>query len=162
MTGTERVWMTPQARAHLEEELAALMPRPGADGADAGDYGDEVVDAWLKRKARIREIHELLSNAVVGETPPDDGVAEPGMVLTVRFDDSGDVETFLLGARGIEDTDIEVYSVRSPLGSALHGARPGEQRNYQLPSGSSAQVTLLASVPYGAHITAGEPVPTTG
>jgi transcription elongation factor GreA len=42
---------------------------------------------------------------------PDDGIAEPGMVLTVRFDDTGDIETFLPGVRGAELGDVEVYSV---------------------------------------------------
>ncbi|WP_009949925.1 GreA/GreB family elongation factor [Saccharopolyspora erythraea] len=85
------------------------------------------------RRARIREIQELLHDAVVGEAPPDDGVAEPGMVLTVRFDD-GETETFLLGARvGADLNGLAVYSPESPLGAAQPGARQGEQRAYSLP-----------------------------
>ena len=71
----------------------------------------------------------------VGEDPPDDGVAEPGMVLTVRFDDTGETETFLLGARGAEHGTIEVYYPDSPLGAAVNGARRGERRAYRTPSG---------------------------
>ena len=88
---------------------------------------------------------------MVGEDPPDDGIAEPGMVLTVRYDDTGEIETFLLGVRGVEDADIDVYSVQSPLGSAIVGARPGEQRTYSIPSGANLPVTLLKAVPYGMH-----------
>lgn len=94
----------------------------------------------------------MLLNAVVGEDPPDDGIAEPGMVLTVRYDDTGDIETFLLGARGAEYGDVEVYSTNSPLGSAIAGARPGERRTYVLPSGVGRSVTLLDAVPYGVHL----------
>lgn len=90
-------------------------------------------------------------NATVGEDPPDDGIAEPGMVLTVRYDETGDTETFLLGVRGAEHDDIEVYSLQSPLGAAIVGARPGERRTYTLPNGGELGVTLLKSVPYGVH-----------
>lgn len=140
--------MTPQARQRLEAELTDLMSHRDLDSAD-GDHEDQVIAAWLARKARIREIHELLSTAVVGLNPPDDGVAEPGMVLTVRFDDTGEIETFLLGVHGAEETSVEVYSSRSPLGEALTGARAGEQRSYRLPTGVSQPVTLLAAVPFG-------------
>ena len=99
---------------------------------------------------RIQQIHEMLMNAVVGEDPPDDGVAEPGMVITVRYDD-GDEETFLLGVRGAEYGDMEVYSPQSPLGAAILGARVGQRVTYELPNGSTAGVTLVKAVPYGMH-----------
>lgn len=145
----DSVWMTPHTRAALEAELAGLLTVPHA--ADAESRTDQVVDAWLARKHRIREIHELLSRAGHTGVPPDDGVAEPGMVLTVRFDDTGDTETFLLGTRGTTDDELEVYTVYSPLGSALLGATPGRQCSYRLPTGRSQRVTLLAAIPFGAH-----------
>jgi transcription elongation factor GreA len=92
-----------------------------------------------------------LINAVVGEDPPDDGIAEPGMVVTIRYDDTGDTETFLLGVRGAEYGDMEVYSIHSPLGAAVAGARAGQRRAYTLPSGVTLTVTLLSAVPYGIH-----------
>jgi transcription elongation GreA/GreB family factor len=73
------------------------------------------------------------------------------MVVTIRYDDTGDTETFLLGVRGAEYADMEVYSIESPLGAAIVGARPGERRTYQLPSGTPLAVTLLQAVPYGIH-----------
>ena len=73
------------------------------------------------------------------------------MVLTVRYDDTGEIETFLLGVRGAEDADIDVYSMQSPLGGAIAGARVGEQRTYSIPSGANLPVTLLTAVPYGMH-----------
>ncbi|KJK48931.1 elongation factor GreAB [Lentzea aerocolonigenes] len=133
----QRLWLTPQAHHRLRNELTALLaPAPGQRVPDR------------TRDLRIREISDLLTNAVVGEDPPDDGIAEPGMVLTVRFDDTGETETFLLGVRGAEHGTIEVYSADSPLGTAVHGARPGEQRAYRVPSGATVRVTLLNAVPY--------------
>lgn len=144
MADPQRVWMTPQAHDRLEAELAELQ-EPGAVTED--------LDEQQARQARIHQIHELLANAVVGEDPPDDGVAEPGMVLTVRYDDGGDTETFLLGVRADDQRDMEVYSTQSPLGKAITGARRGEQRSYQVPSGATVSVTLVDAVPYGRHQT---------
>ncbi len=137
--------MTPQARTRLQAELVVLRSHSGTDVGD-----DPAVDN-AARKARIGDIAHLLTNALVGEDPPDDGVAEPGMVLTVRYDDTGEVETFLLGVRGAEDAGMEVYSMQSPLGSAIAGARPGEQRTCSIPSGADLPVTLLTAAPYGSH-----------
>jgi transcription elongation GreA/GreB family factor len=150
MTTTEQIWITREAHTRLEAELADLVSRPSIEGPqDFRDYDDNLVATNSARQARIRQIHDLLSNAVVGEPPPDDGIAEPGMVLTVRYDDTGDIESFLLGVRGAEDADVDVYSTQSPLGSAITGAHVGEQRTYSIPSGANLPVTLLAAVPYG-------------
>ncbi|MCX2951574.1 GreA/GreB family elongation factor [Lentzea sp. NEAU-D7] len=144
MTSTApRVWLTPQAHHRLRNELATLL---------APARGESDLLFQRDRQTRIREINDLLTNAIAGEDPPDDGVAEPGMVLTVRFDDTGETETFLLGARGAEHGTIEVCSPDSPLGTAVNGARRGDQRAYRTPSGATVCVTLLNAVPYGrAH-----------
>ncbi len=153
MTSTQRYWMTPEAHTRLKTELAALRSRPNIEVPDdLMDYDDNLIANHAARQARIRQIQDLLSNAAVGEDPPHDGVAEPGMVLTIRYDDTGDIETFLLGVRGAEDTDIDVYSIQSPLGSAIAGARPGQQRTYCIPSGANLRVTLLNAMPYRMHI----------
>ncbi|SDJ48459.1 GreA/GreB family elongation factor [Lentzea albidocapillata subsp. violacea] len=150
---TPRVWLSPQAHHRLRNELTTLLaPARGDDESVVPDFASR-----RDREARIRQINALLTNAIVGEDPPDDGVAEPGMVLTVRFDDTGETETFLLGVRGAEHGTIEVYSPDSPLGAAVNGARQGEQHTYRTPSGTAVRVTLLNAVPYGrAHHAAGE------
>ncbi|OBG67870.1 GreA/GreB family elongation factor [Mycobacterium sp. E3339] len=151
MTSVQPTWLSPQAYGRLRRELAAL--RELCDGNAAGDAADDnFVAVQRARRLRMQRIQDLLVNAVVGEDPPDDGVAEPGMVLTVRYDDTGDTETFVLGARGAEHGDLEVYSINSPLGSAIAGARPGERRTYPLPSGAAFAVTLLSAVPYGVYL----------
>jgi transcription elongation GreA/GreB family factor len=142
---TPRVWLTPRAHHRLRDELTTLLaPARGGDESGGSDFLSQ-----RGRQARIRQINDLLTNAIVGEDPPDDGVAEPGMVLTIRFDDTGETETFLLGARGAEHGTFEVYSPESPLGAAVNGARQGEQRAYRTPSGATVRVTLLSAVPYG-------------
>jgi transcription elongation factor GreA len=73
------------------------------------------------------------------------------MVVTIRYDATGDTDTFLLGVQGAEYGVLEVYSIQSPLGAAIVGARAGERRTYSLPSGTTLAVTLLKAVPYGIH-----------
>lgn len=150
MTSTQPVWISRQAYERLQQELASLR-RSSAAAPHEGDTDENSVALRRARQARIQQILDVLVNATVGEDPPDDGIAEPGMVLTVRYDETGDTETFLLGVRGAEHDDIEVYSLQSPLGAAIVGARPGERRTYTLPNGGELGVTLLKSVPYGVH-----------
>ena len=161
MTSTERIWLTPEARDRLQTELTSLLTSPPADPST--DNGAENAHT---RATRIRQLRELLAHAA-GQDPPDDGIAEPGMVLTIRYDDTADEETFLLGLRAAEHPepgrdDLEVYSPTSPLGRALTGARPGDQRSYQVPNGTTVHVTLLRAVPYSRHRVHHVPGPHTG
>lgn len=153
MTSSAPIWLTTHARAQLEAELAELLAAETAGDAESADPHDRLT-AHHQRRARIAHIRNLLSNAVFGEDPPDDGIAEPGMVLTIRYDGTDDTETFLLGSRDAEHSDLEVYSPDSPLGAALTGARRGEHRTYRVPNGTEIAVTLLDAVPYGHTVTA--------
>ena len=151
MPTTPRVWISPQAHERLHRELDTLrfLFSAGIADEDTDENAAAVRRAW---EVRIQQIHDLLINAVVGEDPPDDGIAEPGMVVTIRRDATGDTETFLLGVHGAEYADMPVYSIESPLGAAIAGARAGARRTYQLPNGTPLAVTLLKAVPYGLHI----------
>lgn len=153
MTTARRVWLTPHTHERLRAELAGLFAGHSAPTDDP----ESALLRRTEREERIREVQDLLNHAVIGEDPPDDGVAEPGMVLTVRYDDFDDTETFLLGMRAVEHGDLEVYSPESPLGAALTGARPGERRDYRAPNGATIRVTLIAAVPYGRHRPSGAP-----
>lgn len=150
MASAQRVWISSEAYDGLQQELAALRQLCKTAAVD-GDIGENATAIQRARQARIQQIHDLLVYAVVGEDPPNDGIAEPGMVVTVRYDDTGDTESFLFGVRGAEHGDIEVYSIQSPLGAAILGARPSEQRTVKSPSGAELPVTMLAAVPYGLH-----------
>lgn len=140
MTMTPRTWLTREAFERLSQELEHLL---GTNAADedmdttvSADFDQEPVVNADRRAARIQQIEQILNHAVVGETPPDDGVAEPGMVLTVRFDDTDDTSTFLLGVREATDQDqLEVYSPNSPLGAALCGTREASSVPTPSPAG---------------------------
>ena len=103
-------------------------------------------------EARIRQLEDILRRAKVGETPPDDGVVEPGMAVTVRFDGGNEDESFLLGSRELlaldSSVDVDVYSPQSPLGAALLGKRPGERATYRAPNGREVSVEIVDAKPF--------------
>ena len=95
-----------------------------------------------KIEARIRVLTQLLSHAVVGEAPESTGVVEPGTVITATI--QGDESTFLIGSREIVgDSDLDVYSEGSPLGTAIIGKKIGDEVSYTAPNGKSIAVKIL-------------------
>jgi transcription elongation factor GreA len=138
----QRAWLTEATYDRARIELA-LLRMERATGAHRGQADRE------QRALRIRQLQELISTAAVGHEPPDDGVAEPGMVLTVRYEADNLTETFLMADREESASDdLPVYSPHSPLGAAVCGAKAGEQRTYLLPGGETMIVTLVNAVPY--------------
>lgn len=147
------VWLAESAYLRLKAELTDLL-RQRADETNArpSDNAEQNVDHQLlaERDNRIRKLQELLQNPVVGQDPPDDGVAEPGMLLTIRYEDDQETETFLLShyEEGAYPDDLTICSPDSPLGSALPGKKQGDRVQYALPNGQAMEVTLLHAVPY--------------
>lgn len=152
MTSIQRVRMTRRDYTRLHQELAALRSRSGI-GVSHGsrDFDVNPIARDRARQVRIREIEDVLTNAVVDENAFDP-IAGPGMVLTVRYNDTGAAETFLLGRSGAQRADMQVYSMASPMGGAIAGARPGDQRIYSIPGGTRRLVTLLKAMPYAMYV----------
>jgi transcription elongation factor GreA len=156
------IWLTQDAFDKLHAELADLKgPRRQeiiekiSAARDEGDLKENgayhaAKDEQGKIHARIRQLESMLRSAEVGETPPDDGIVEPGMVVTYKFVGDGDdeAEKFLLGAREIEPEGLTVYSPQSAMGSAILGSRKGDTVSYTAPNGSEQRVEILDAVPY--------------
>lgn len=157
---TSVTWLTQDAYDRLKaehDELVANRPAMSAEINERREEGDlkenggyhAAKEEQGKQEARIRQLEDLLRNAKVGEAPTTAGVAGPGMIVTVRFDDDDETETFLIGSR--EETmsgDLEVYSSASPLGQALTGAKIGEKREYETPAGKTMHLTLVKATAY--------------
>lgn len=156
------IWLTQDAFDKLKQELEDLKgpvrqeviarisaARDEGDLKENGGY-HAAREEQGKVEGRIRQLEDMLRRAEVGETPPNDGVVEPGMVVTYKFvgDDDDEAETFLLGAREIEPEDLTVYSPQSPLGSAINGHLKGETVSYEAPNGKQLEVVILDAVPY--------------
>ncbi|GAA0513222.1 transcription elongation factor GreA [Saccharopolyspora subtropica] len=160
MSETQVTWLTQEAYDRLKgelDELVANRPVIAAKINEAREEGDlrenggyhAAREEQGQIEARIRQLQELLRTAKVGDVPTEAGVAAPGSVLTVRYEDEDETEKFLLAAReeGAHG-DLEVYSPNSPLGKALVGAKEGETREYELPNGGTMKVTLVKAEPF--------------
>jgi transcription elongation factor GreA len=157
----DTIWLTQEAHDKLKAELDHLSgpvrqeiierissARDEGDLKENGGY-HAAKDEQGKVEARIRQIQEMLRRAEVGETPPDDGIVEPGMKVTYRFVGDTETETFLLGHREMEDGTIPVFSPQSPLGAAIMGAQRGDTVSYTAPNGRELQVEIVDAVPFG-------------
>ena len=152
-------YLTQEAYDRLKGELNQLSGEGRTDiskkieaARDEGDLKENggyhaAKEEQGKMEARIRQLTQLLENATVGYAPPDDGIVEPGMVVTVEM--FGDLLTFLLGSREIADgSDLEVYSEKSPLGKAILNLKAGDVTNFRAPNGKEIKVKVLNAKPY--------------
>ena len=152
-------YLTQEAYDRLKGELNQLSGEGRTDiskkieaARDEGDLKENggyhaAKEEQGKMEARIRQLTQLLENATVGYAPPDDGIVEPGMVVTVEM--FGDLLTFLLGSREIADgSDLEVYSEKSPLGKAILNLKAGDVTSFRAPSGKQIEVKVLNAKPY--------------
>jgi len=162
MTDQGTIWLTQEAYEKLQAELEDLKgPKRQeiidriANARDEGDLKENsgyhaARDEQGKQEARIRQLEEMLRRAEVGEAPADDGVVEPGMVVTIRFAGDDESEKFLLGAREnlSEGDKLTVYSPQSAMGAAINGRNKGETVTYKAPNGKDIEVDILDAVPY--------------
>lgn len=158
MTETAAGFLTKEAYDRLKAELDQLtgagrieIARKIEEAREEGDLKENggyhaAREEQGKMEARIRQLQDLLHNAVVGETPPDDGIVEPGMVVTVEL--FGEQEKFLLGSREIADDDLQVFSEKSPMGAAVNGKSVGDTTSYEAPTGKTIEVKILDAKPY--------------
>ena len=100
-----------------------------------------------KNEARIKQLKHMLEHAHIGVPPVgESGVVGPGMIVTI--DMAGDEMKFLLGSREISSGDLDVYSEKSPLGSAVMGAKVGDTVSYTAPNGKVFKVAVLEAQPF--------------
>ena len=128
-----------EGRTEIAKKIEAA--REEGDLKENGGY-HAAKEEQGKMEARIRQLIQLLENAKVGETPKDDGVVEPGMLVTVEI--FGDEETFLLGNREIADgSDLQVFSEKSAMGAAINGKSVGDSTSYVAPNGKTIGVKII-------------------
>jgi transcription elongation factor GreA len=158
-SSTEDVWLTQEAYDRLSKELTERtgpiraeivdrieQARSEGDLKENGGYHAAREDQG-KNEGRIAYLKQFLETAKVGDAPADDGVVEPGMVVTASI--AGRETTFLFGSREIGgDTDLDVFSEKSALGSAIHGKSVGDDFSYTAPNGKDIPVKVVSAKPY--------------
>ena len=96
-------------------------------------------------ETRIRTLQSIIEHAKVGATPADDGIVEPGMLVTATV--AGREQKFLLGSRDAGgDLGVQVFSAQAPLGAAVIGHRAGDTLSYAAPNGRQIEVEILEVV----------------
>jgi transcription elongation factor GreA len=157
------IWLTQDAYDKLTAELENMKgprrqeivakvsaAREEGDLKENGGY-HAAREEHSKLEGQILQLEARLLVAQVGE-PKNDGTVSPGMTVTYKFvgDDDDDAETFLLGAREMDDIvdGIKVYSPQSPLGTAVIGAAKGDTVSYEAPNGKTLEVTVLDMAPF--------------
>ncbi len=153
---SSQTWLTQEAADRLAAELANLetegrtevikkieAARAEGDLKENGGY-HAARDEQGKIEARIRQLKQMLENATIGAPPASaDGVVGAGMIVSAIV--AGDEMRFLLGSREIATDDLDVYSEKSPLGSAVLGAKIGDKVSYTLPNGKTISVEILGA-----------------
>ena len=125
------------------EEITARIAaaREEGDLKENGGY-HAAKDEQGKQEARIRTLQHLLKTATVSEAPASHGIVESGTVVTAIV--AGGEEVFLLGNREIAaNSELDVYSEASPLGSAILGLKEGEKTSYTAPNGREIAVEIV-------------------
>ena len=160
MVEQETVWLTRDAYDLLSAELDDLKtvgrPKVSAKIAAAREEGDLSENGGYhaareeqgQMEGRILQLEDLLRRAQVGEAEGAHDEVGPGKLVTVAYDgDEDDTDTFLLGSREVLATDDSVehsvYSPQSPLGSAVLGAKVGEEVRYTAPNGKELMVVII-------------------
>ncbi|MDR0366300.1 MAG: transcription elongation factor GreA [Bifidobacteriaceae bacterium] len=152
-------WLTQEAFDRLTDELDHLQgegmaevvakieaARLEGDLRENGAY-HAAREEQAKMAGRIASLKALLASAQVGEAPEDTSHIQPGMVVTAKI--GGQERTFLLGSREVASSnDLTVYSEQSPIGAAILGAKPGDQRTYKTPTGKQVEVEVVAAEAY--------------
>ncbi|WP_068172857.1 transcription elongation factor GreA [Rothia sp. ND6WE1A] len=162
---TEGAWMTQDAYDRLQEELdrisgpyrQEIIERIAA-ARDEGDLKENggyhaAREEQSKNEGRIAQLKHLLETAQVGEPLKDDGVVEPGMVVEAEI--AGKTMKFLLGSREVAETlvgdeDLQVFSEKSPMGSAINGHKVGDKVSYEAPNGKTMEVLIKTAKPFSA------------
>ena len=139
-------YLSGQARTEIAKKIEAA--REEGDLRENGGY-HAAKEEQGKQEARIRQLRQLLERAQVGDAPLSlDGSISPGMIVTLTL--AGEDVTFLLGSREVSgDTDLDVYSEKSPLGAAILGRKPGDSTSYAAPNGRTIAVTIISATPFG-------------
>jgi transcription elongation factor GreA len=132
--------LTTVGRVEIARKIEAA--RELGDLKENGDY-HAAKDHQGHMEARIRQLAVMLENAEIVEGV-DGEVVEPGAVVELRYEGDDDTERYYFGSveeRGIEH---DIISPRSPLGTALVGAKVGDKVDFTSPTGATLTVEIVS------------------
>jgi transcription elongation factor GreA len=133
---TELDDLTTEGRIRMAERLKHA--RELGDIRENAEY-DAAKNEQGLMEARIRQLERMLRDPEIVEAPADAETVGPGMLVTVRpLDDEDDEEETYLIASSAEERapGVRTVTVTSPLGSAIVGAKEGDEVVYEAPGGN--------------------------
>jgi transcription elongation factor GreA len=141
----EQPHLSPEAyerlKAELEERsttrrqelsLAIERAREHGDIKENADY-DAAKNEQGINAARIRQLEQMLKNAVVIDANTAGNIVEAGTLVDLRYVGDDDTMTYLVGSIEERNEKYDVLSTNSPIGMAILGKGPGETVTYQGP-----------------------------
>jgi transcription elongation factor GreA len=151
----EQPHLSPQAherlKAELEERtttrrrelsLAIERAREYGDIKENADY-DAAKNEHGLNEARIRQLEQMLKNAVVIDASTAGDVVEAGTLVDIKYEGDDDLMTYLVGSIEERNEKYTVLSTNSPIGMAILGKGPGATVTYQGPK-REMSVTVVA------------------
>ncbi len=126
---TEAEELEGEARRDAAEKIGTA--RAEGDLKENAEYHAAKNDAAML-EAKIARIRDQLRAAEIVEPAEGDTA---GMGSTVTYEDGGEKRTFTLVPAAEADPGKGRLSIDSPVGSALAGARKGDTRSIETPSG---------------------------
>ncbi|HMQ30143.1 MAG TPA: transcription elongation factor GreA [Chloroflexaceae bacterium] len=141
-------YLTREGRVKLEAELEQLTTverklvaeriaaaKELGDISESGEYED-AKKAQAILEGRIRELKSLLSRAeTIDDEQTSNGEVRVGSQVTVRFEEDGEEETWMIVGSAEANPRQGRISNESPIGSAILGKRSRQKVTVQTPSG---------------------------
>lgn len=124
--------LTTRGRIDIARKIETA--RELGDLSENGDY-HAAKEEQGKMEGRIRQLARLLEISTIVDEVDSESV-QPGCVVGVRYEGDDDVERYLVGSIEERRDGLDVVSPGSPLGSALIGAKIGDDVTYQSPGGA--------------------------
>jgi transcription elongation factor GreA len=125
-----------------ELSLAIERAREHGDIKENADY-DAAKNEQGINAARIRQLEQMLKNAVVIDSNTAGDIVEAGTLVDLRYVGDDDTMTYLVGSIEERNDKYDVLSTNSPIGMAILGKGPGETVTYQGPK-REMSVTVVA------------------
>ncbi len=129
-----------------QENLEAIaVARSFGDLSENAEY-DAARNEQAQIEARIKELEELIGNAViVDEETIDAGIVSMGSYVKVKMTKTGDEREYSIVAPNQVSPLAGLISDQSPVGKALIGAKAGDTVTFEVPGGSVSMEVLEVS-----------------
>ena len=130
----ELQYLRVEKREKIKNDIA--LARSFGDLSENAEY-DEARNEQAKNEARIKDLEELLENAVImDENTIDTGVVSLGSTVKLLFTGSGEETTYSLVGSNEADPMEGKISDQSPIGAALIDMRAGDEKDVETPAGT--------------------------